>query len=126
MLKCLRKMRRIYKMAGKVGRPKKNPEGESALLHTEEGVKVLSPEEAKAFEAIPKFSTPDREPIIALTDNAYSITRDPETQAWVVVKISYDLRTGTVGKIEVVEKNTERQIVIERFQILAGQEFMSS
>jgi hypothetical protein len=113
-------------MAGKVGRPKKNPEPESALLHTEEEVKVLSPEEAKAFEAIPKFSTPDRELVIELTDNAYSITRDPETQKWMAVRIQYDVKSGMVGKIEVIEKNTERQIIIERFQILAGQEFMSS
>lgn len=107
-------------MAGKVGRPKKNPE-----------IEVLSQDE-KVIE-VAQVSEPTNEPGAVnesvptqLLDNAYSITRDPETQAWVAVKIQYDLRTGTVGKIEVVEKNTERQIIIERFQILAGQEFMSA
>jgi hypothetical protein len=105
-------------MAGKVGRPKKS-------------VEVLSQDE-KVIE-VAQISEPTNEPgalnesaPVELLDNAYSITRDPETQIWMAVRIQYDVKSGTVGKIEVVEKNTERQIIIERFQILAGQEFMSS
>jgi len=105
-------------MAGKVGRPKKSVE---VISQNEAVIEVAETcELTDAPGTVIEHTTPE------LLDNAYSITRDPETQAWVAVKIQYDIKTGTVGKIEVVEKNTERQIIIERFQILAGQEFMSA
>jgi hypothetical protein len=115
-------------MANKVGRPKKVKE-ETAILHTENGPVVLSLEETKGYEPIPALTNEPgavNESVPEMNANAYSITRDPETQKWMAISIPYDVKSGTVGKIVVVEQNTDRQIIMERFQILAGQEFMSS
>ena len=113
-------------MAGR-GRPKKVVE---VLSQTPEQIVVAQ-------------STPDRELVdepTALTyteenpltnvlefkDIAFSITRDPTTQKWLAISIPYDIKTKEAGTVTVVEANSDRTIIMERFQALAGNEFMSS
>lgn len=95
----------------KPGRPKKTEEVPASLT-------VRMP--------IPTESTPDREPVVPkveLNNIAYSITRDPKSQHWLVLAIPYDIKTGTVGEIKRIEMNSERVIILERFEILSQNEF---
>lgn len=101
-------------MAGR-GRPKKV-------------VQVLSdtPEQIVVAQAPQESSVDHVSDNLEFKDVAFSITRDPVTQKWIAVSVSYDIKTKTVGTLTVVEANTDRSIIMERFQALAGNEFMSS
>ena len=122
-------------MAGKVGRPKKIQETNvvdgntgNTINLAEENKSVHNEElDGPTNEPAPKYDIDEVEGIKPeMNANAYSITRDPETQKWMAISIPYDVKSGTVGKIVIVEQNSDRQIIMERFQILAGQEFMST
>lgn len=101
----------------KRGRPKKNPELAQLTNTVVEDLKS---------QAVVLQSTPDREPVkskVELNDIAYSVTRDPKTQHWLVLEIPYDVKTGTVGEIKRVEMNSERIIILERLEILVQNTF---
>lgn len=55
----------------------------------------------------------------------FSIVRNPENQYWMLLKINFDYKTGSLGSIEKIEENPERSEVIYRFKVLAGDHFMS-
>lgn len=104
----------------KPGRPKK------AVPNTS-GMADVVIQEMKE-QATAQSSTPDREPVVSkveLKDIAYSITRNPVNQRWVVLQIPYDIKTGQVGEIKRVEENPERIVIIERFKVLTGNDFMT-
>lgn len=100
----------------KPGRPKK------AQPSNEPGSVVTTPD----TQLVRRESTPDREPVapkIELNDVAFSVTRDPKTQHWLVLEIPYDIKSGQVGEIKRIEMNSERIIILERLEVLVHKTF---
>lgn len=54
------------------------------------------------------------------TDKAYSIVFEPTTKKWLAVEVLFNYEAGTLGGVRVVEQNTSKQIITERFHVLIG------
>lgn len=55
---------------------------------------------------------------------AFSIAKDKDTGRWYVIKIMYDLASGTVSSPVKLGEGDDRSIAFERFKIEAGTAFM--
>jgi len=57
-------------------------------------------------------------------DKAYSIIFDEQTQKWCAVELLFHFATATFGGVKVIEQNANRQIIVERFHVLIGQNLL--
>lgn len=57
-------------------------------------------------------------------DKAYSICFDPKTNKYSAVELKFDFLTGTFGGLKVIEQNTNRNIVTDRFHVLISQNLL--
>jgi hypothetical protein len=54
---------------------------------------------------------------VELNDVAFSIVKDVETLHYSIVRITFDLKSHTAGKVEVVEMAETRDEANERFKV---------
>jgi hypothetical protein len=57
-------------------------------------------------------------------DKAYSVVFDSQLNKWVAVEVLFNYAAGTLGGMRVCEQNVNRNIIVERFHVLCGQNLL--
>jgi len=60
--------------------------------------------------------------LVEKNDKGLSVAKDPLTGDWVVVQIAYDLGSGETSPPDVLFRERDKSLAIERFKILVAQE----
>lgn len=103
-----------------MGRPKGSPNKQK------EGEEILDEINGNVVETLKETAEVKTSTTVDSTrqDKAYSIAFNKKLNKWCAVEIIYDLENGTFGGLKVVETNTNKYIVTERFQVLVGQNLL--
>lgn len=64
-----------------------------------------------------KITKKEEAPEIELNNSAFSIYKNLENNMWTIAKITFDAKTSTVGKLEIMHEDVSRDYVHERFRI---------
>lgn len=57
-------------------------------------------------------------------DKAYSIVFDNNLKKWMAIEVLFNYANGTLGGVKVIEQNTNKQIINDRFHVLIGQNLL--
>lgn len=108
-----------------MGRPKMSEEEKLVARQKRAETKVLKEETRDLAVEVPGEN--NKESLADLPETkqvAYSIAKDSESGRWHVIKIMYDLASGTVSSPQKLGEGDDRSITFERFKIEAGTAFM--